>query len=70
MNRLNHKLRDVLTRYLKYKKDYYNSQNIRTELAGIELTRIEFNYHVATRMAYEWCVIAETIRKGYKRVKE
>ena len=70
MNRLNHKLRDVLTRYQKCKKNYYDSQNIKTELDSIELIGIEFSYHVATKEAYKWCAIAETIRKGYKRVKE
>ena len=60
MNRLNLKLRDVLTRYQKCKKNYYNSQNIKTE----------FSYHVATKIAHEWCAIAESIRKGYKKVKE
>lgn len=70
MNRLNHKLRDALTRYLKWKKEYYNSQNIKTELDSTELTRIECYYHVATEWAYKWCAIAESIRKGYKRVKE
>lgn len=70
MNRLNHKLREVLTRYLKCKKIYYNSQNIEPELSKIELIRIAFNYHVATREAYKWCTIAETIRKGYKRAIE
>lgn len=69
MNRLNYKLRDVLTRYLKWKKDYYDSQNIKTELDSAELIGIEFSYRVATREAYKWCAIAESIRKGYKRVE-
>lgn len=70
MNRLNQKLRDVLTRYLKWKKEYYDSQNTKTELSSTELTRIVFGYHAATEQAYKWCTIVETIRKGYKREKQ
>lgn len=60
MNRLNHKLRKALTEYMRFKKKYLESQDVIAE----------GGYRVTTRIAYEWCAIAESIRKGYKKVKE
>lgn len=60
MNRINRHHRNAIINYLTCKEIHLNSQ----------IADTEFVYQLSIKEAYNWCAIRETIRKGYKRVKE
>ena len=60
MNRINSYHRKAIANHLICKYIHLNSPNLITELL----------YQKSIREVRSWCAIRETIRKGYKRVKE
>jgi hypothetical protein len=60
MNRINRTHRNAIINYLRCKEIHLNSRNAVSE----------HMYQLSIKEACHWCAIRETIRKGYKRVKQ
>lgn len=67
MNRINRKHMNAVTTYLWY--IHFNSQNTIAESEYQRAIR-EVRIWCAVKEVRIWCAIRESIRKGYKRVKE